>query len=1035
MNFKLKGIELEAFRIYQEKQFFNFLTKSGKIANLVVIYAPNGYGKTSFIEGVEWALTGKINRISKNSILKNTAENEKGIILKNRKSNKEYGTVKLIAENGGFLEKNTKIVGKNGRKTDYADGDLVIQTDIFNNINFADFSTKSILGQDKIDSFLRSLTPRERYDTLTNFWDDENDSELFKSILSMNSESEKQIKLIKQQIKTISNEIQSLVIRPQIISEINNLTSKFNEINLESLKLPQINKSNNKYFINSLIETNSKLEYMKSENENKLIISKYLVENYGSYNLKIEECNNLREDIKEASNILNKFKQREKIASSLDTIVAESSNLYNRYRKLKKLKKQYYAYEEILKEIKNLEDSNRVIIKELSNISNSKYEEEQRLIEFQNTLVNTQKLRENLEISSLKLDSNLEHYNELKNKKVHLNKRLSQIKSLISIRFKTKQEYQKRMLTLESYLNYKIKDLIHLKEDSQQIKLIIDQITDGYKIKVQKEQELVTLEQEYILFGKLNEQLNTIYKVGKKFIEESHVTSCPLCKKEYEDFNALITNVDKDFIEVEKLNEIKERIENIKKELIEEEKKINVAINLLSLEIEHEINTLRERNVENEAKIISYNSLNQRIQSKLNELLDKENNLNSFFKLLNIDIENQDRLYIVNVKSSIKESINKYVASIDEYTQQININNQLQAELNKKIQVRELKTVFNKNRIRELKADEVLKNVNELLESLKVGTNTNEIQNETSSVKQHLRLKLKKRRVILKQLSTLNHELTSRNNQQLTNFHGEKQSLYQEIKDDLTKYKSKLNTFINEDDFTEENLKEVHDNLINKNTKIRTGLTILNKLMGFTKYIESNIASKTKESKKRELEDKLKILERGNKELSSAKAHVTNYIETKISDAFNLDSINSIYQRIDPHPDFNKINIEADLSKDRPELHIYAKSSKEKLPPILYFSAAQVNILSLSIFLAKSLINEPRGLSTIFMDDPISHLDNLNILSFIDLLRTITDDLDRQVIISTHNENFYKLIKRKMDPEYTSSKFMELESLGKIKHS
>ncbi|WP_223546833.1 AAA family ATPase [Priestia aryabhattai] len=1035
MNFKLKGIELEAFRIYQEKQFFNFLTKSGKIANLVVIYAPNGYGKTSFIEGVEWALTGKINRISKNSILKNTAESEKGIILKNRKSNKEYGTVKLIAENGGFLEKNTKIVGKNGRKTDYADGDLVIQTDIFNNINFADFSTKSILGQDKIDSFLRSLTPRERYDTLTNFWDDENDSELFKSILSMNSESEKQIKLIKQQIKTISNEIQSLVIRPQIISEINNLTSKFNEINLESLKLPQINKSNNKYFINSLIETNSKLEYMKSENENELTISKYLVENYGSYNLKIEECNNLREDIKEASNILNKFKQREKIASSLDTIVAESSNLYNRYRKLKKLKKQYYAYEEILKEIKNLEDSNRVIIKELSNISNSKYEEEQRLIEFQNTLVNTQKLRENLEISSLKLDSNLERYNELKNKKVHLNKRLSQIKSLISIRFKTKQEYQKRMLTLESYLNYKIKDLIHLKEDSQQIKLIIDQITDGYKIKVQKEQELVTLEQEYILFGKLNEQLNTIYKVGKKFIEESHVTSCPLCKKEYEDFNALITNVDKDFIEVEKLNEIKERIENIKKELVEEEKKINVAINLLSLEIEHEINTLRERNVENEAKIISYNSLNQRIQSKLNELLDKENNLNRFFKLLNIDIENQDPLYIVNVKSSIKESINKYVVSIDEYTRQININNQLQAELNKKIQVRELKTVFNKNRIRELKADEVLKNVNELLESLKVGTNTNEIQNETSSVKQHLRLKLKKRRVILKQLSTLNHELTSRNNQQLTNFHGEKQSLYQEIKDDLTKYKSKLNTFINEDDFTEEDLKEVHDNLINKNTKNRTGLTILNKLMGFTKYIESNIASKTKESKKRELEDKLKILERGNKELSSAKAHVTNYIETKISDAFNLDSINSIYQRIDPHPDFNKINIEADLSKDRPELHIYAKSSKEKLPPILYFSAAQVNILSLSIFLAKSLINEPRGLSTIFMDDPISHLDNLNILSFIDLLRTITDDLDRQVIISTHNENFYKLIKRKMDPEYTSSKFMELESLGKIKHS
>ncbi|MDX5476731.1 MAG: hypothetical protein LPK00_14455 [Bacillaceae bacterium] len=81
----------------------------------------------------------------------------------------------------------------------------------------------------------------------------------------------------------------------------------------------------------------------------------------------------------------------------------------------------------------------------------------------------------------------------------------------------------------------------------------------------------------------------------------------------------------------------------------------------------------------------------------------------------------------------------------------------------------------------------------------------------------------------------------------------------------------------------------------------------------------------------------------------------------------------------------------------------------------------------------KGLIMKEEGLNTIFMDDPIQHLDNLNILSFIDLLRTITNDLDKQVILSTHNENFYKLIKRKMDPSFTKSKFIELESFGQIK--
>lgn len=66
-----------------------------------------------------------------------------------------------------------------------------------------------------------------------------------------------------------------------------------------------------------------------------------------------------------------------------------------------------------------------------------------------------------------------------------------------------------------------------------------------------------------------------------------------------------------------------------------------------------------------------------------------------------------------------------------------------------------------------------------------------------------------------------------------------------------------------------------------------------------------------------------------------------------------------------------------------------------KQAPILYFSAAQVNILSLSIFLAGAL--------------------------------------DRQVIISTHDERFYKLVSRKIDPQYFNSKFFELGTFGQIK--
>lgn len=42
-------------------------------------------------------------------------------------------------------------------------------------------------------------------------------------------------------------------------------------------------------------------------------------------------------------------------------------------------------------------------------------------------------------------------------------------------------------------------------------------------------------------------------------------------------------------------------------------------------------------------------------------------------------------------------------------------------------------------------------------------------------------------------------------------------------------------------------------------------------------------------------------------------------------------------------------------------------------------------------------------------------------------------DFGRQIVILTHNEQFYKLLKVKMDKQYYPSKFIELTSTGKIK--
>ena len=191
-------------------------------------------------------------------------------------------------------------------------------------------------------------------------------------------------------------------------------------------------------------------------------------------------------------------------------------------------------------------------------------------------------------------------------------------------------------------------------------------------------------------------------------------------------------------------------------------------------------------------------------------------------------------------------------------------------------------------------------------------------------------------------------------------------------------------------------------------------------------------------SKKQSMESNkinLEFLAKRIEKLQESKSYVEDYIVNKTNEYFNSDIINQIYNKIDPHPTMKHIKFitEKDNVGLKTRIYTYDESESNKMSPVVYLSSAQVNILSLCIFLSKVLSEKNTTFNTIFIDDPIQHLDGINLLSFIDVLRTITTDLGRQIVISTHNEQFYKLLKVKMDEKYYPSKFIELTSTGKIK--
>ncbi|WDV06147.1 AAA family ATPase [Lysinibacillus irui] len=71
-----------------------------------------------------------------------------------------------------------------------------------------------------------------------------------------------------------------------------------------------------------------------------------------------------------------------------------------------------------------------------------------------------------------------------------------------------------------------------------------------------------------------------------------------------------------------------------------------------------------------------------------------------------------------------------------------------------------------------------------------------------------------------------------------------------------------------------------------------------------------------------------------------------------------------------------------------------------------FMSSGQLSAITLSLTLALNKVYGNKGLSTLLIDDPLQTMDDINISSFLELLRN--DFSDKQIILSTHEEHVTK---------------------------
>ena len=395
MNKKIKEIDIGNFRAYKDLQRFNFTYNNGrKIADLVAIYAPNGYGKTSFFDAIEWAVTDKIGRLEGGKPVEEERKSEKDYILKNKDVEAEFGTVKIVDEDNHILHICTK--RKSGKmKGDYRPGEPVsISKELQTIWDEKDtFCTTNLLAHDKITSFLQRYTAEDKTSALRVMWDENNYSEILNNITELYNEIDKRKKKLtldiskdEKEIKKYSyensqsEEIKELILNYQkdygfqvlqsnaLFSEIEELLKEFDDlykitqkdkhkiesdININNILL----KDYSNYMIN---KKNLQLKLqIKSESENALLI-----------------LESIEKDVQKKNNMLKKTQKFHDILGKISVFYECKTKMERNVKNIECIEKELINSQkqrlDIIEKIQRLEDklkeSNEVIgVKQIFN--------------------------------------------------------------------------------------------------------------------------------------------------------------------------------------------------------------------------------------------------------------------------------------------------------------------------------------------------------------------------------------------------------------------------------------------------------------------------------------------------------------------------------------------------------------------------------------------------------------------------------------------------------------------------------------------
>lgn len=1046
---KFKKIEISAFRAYDLKEdaTFDFHIKDGIYADFISIYAPNGFGKTSFYDAVEWGFTNNINRFLKDYKLNlkfaktegQFNEDTETCFIRNRNSNKKTISSVVLHTTDKKLPVITKTLAK-ARKNqpDYKFDDKETVRKYFREV---------ILSQENIDSFLRADHPHERYNTFIDYFGDTELDLYYRSLVSL-------LKTNKEDIAKLKEDLNGLQLNlafegdHQVLKKTNNLIAilktdgeKIDGINhdfteTEAIALDQF-----------ITERLNEIEFATHDQQEQLrMIGDAIsgndtisgLELYSKKRLQLKEINTQLTDAKSKLDLFAKIK---KSTNKLESLEYQAVKQDDQRKLLASIIDKYPVYAEVSKALTNSDIQSNNLLKETENKERDKNDkagflarEKTKLQQAQNRITDLLAQQERAPELALSIANRRNLIADLEVQKLSVEKSvISKNQDLISIRAE--------LANLEDSINQITKETFpslipaHLAPFDWSIK----QLTAYQKERIELQSKLEKIQLSINKQNTLRSDIQLLLQKGLEIIHDRQTDTCPLCNYQYNDYmqlanivasNSTFSDELQDYFnqsnqQNERLNEITNlaygersnllaQLQIRKKELGESIDKLIADISTLKLQDEHiSFQITHEEN--NQREVLTF------FDNK------SEQEFGEFQTRLIKEIEGNIPALRQAVEKAEKDfnKIQQEISSLIEQDKTINENTKRLAENS------DYKTILEYFSTSFPKTTPVLTEA-QLIKMLSI------VQNDLDLIRQDQ--------------SQIRIDITNAEQKISETNEGEIQqsieSLEKEIEGLIQQF-SQYELFVLNNVGIEvpiDNPNQLRVTLENQQEKVKAAIgnfekrkeqySLLSKLkenlLPYLKFEEARNSDK-------KINEEINFLEKTvAPRIEAEKQRVIDHLDLQINSFFFEEMINDLYRRIDPHPDATTIKFKCDFTDDKPQLNVFVSNAKKDVLqiPNLYFSTAQLNILSLSIFLAKALHasdQEGNPIRCIFIDDPIQSMDSINILSTIDLLRSIVVNKGFQIILSTHDSNFHNLLMKKIPQEKFNAKYIELETFGKVK--